>query len=75
MVCVMMVVSRMQALGGGADGEGGAVEDALDVVAAHVEVGDGVEPPELDRRDVVRLRRLLLGAYTQRLSSWSDAYD
>ncbi|BAS79750.1 Os02g0614325, partial [Oryza sativa Japonica Group] len=46
-----------------------ALQDALDVVAAHVKVGDGVEPPELDRRDVVRLRRLLLGAYTQRLSS------
>jgi hypothetical protein len=52
----------LEALGGAADGEGAAVQDALHVVAAHVEVGDGVEAAELDRRDVVRLRCLLLGA-------------
>ena len=41
-----------------------AGHDLVDVVARDVEVGDGVEPPELDRRDVVRLRRLLLRACT-----------
>jgi hypothetical protein len=50
-----------EALGGGAaDGERAALEDALDLVPAHVEVGHGIEPAELDRRNVVRLRRLLL---------------
>lgn len=47
-----------------------AVEDALDVVAAHVKVGHSVEPAELDRRYVVRLRCLLLctcGAETVRM--------
>jgi hypothetical protein len=52
----------LEALGSAADGERAAVQDALHVVAAHVEVGDGVEAAELDRRDVVRLRRLLLRA-------------
>ena len=36
--------------------------DALHVVLADVEVGHRVQAPELDRRDVVRLRRLLLRA-------------
>jgi hypothetical protein len=36
--------------------------DALHVVLADVEVGHRVKAPELDRRDVVRLRRLLLRA-------------
>ncbi|BAS99890.1 Os07g0124725, partial [Oryza sativa Japonica Group] len=58
-------------LGGGGGGvaagevggeEGVAGHDLVDVVAGDVEVGDGVEPPELDRRHVVRLRRLLLRA-------------
>jgi hypothetical protein len=53
----------LEALGGAADGERAALQDALHVVPAHVEVGDGVEPAELDRSDVVRLRSLLLRAY------------
>uniref|UniRef100_A0A8R7THY7 Uncharacterized protein n=1 Tax=Triticum urartu TaxID=4572 RepID=A0A8R7THY7_TRIUA len=39
-----------------------AGHDLVDVVAGDVEVGDGVESPELDGGDVVRLRGLLLGA-------------
>jgi hypothetical protein len=39
-----------------------AGHDLVDVVARDVEVGDGVEAPELDGRDVVRLRGLLLRA-------------
>jgi hypothetical protein len=60
-------------LGGGAtassapDGEV-AAEDALHVVAAHVKVGDGVEPAELDRSDVVRLRRLFLSTCSSGIS-------
>jgi hypothetical protein len=44
--------------------EVGAGADALHVVLADVEVGHRVEATELDRRDVVRLRRLLLRACT-----------
>jgi hypothetical protein len=40
-----------------------AGHDLVDVVARDVEVGDGVESPELDGGDVVRLRRLLLRPY------------
>jgi hypothetical protein len=39
-----------------------AGHDPVGVVAREVEVGDGVEAAELDGRDVVRLRRLLLRA-------------
>jgi len=44
--------------------EVGAGADALHVVLADVEVSHRVEATELDRRDVVRLRRLLLRACT-----------
>lgn len=44
-----------------ADGEV-AVGDALHIVAVHVEVGHRIEAPELDRRDVVGLRRFFLCA-------------
>ena len=42
--------------------ERAAGHDPVGVVARDVEVGDGVEAAELDGRDVVRLRRLLLRA-------------
>ncbi len=56
------LASLAPSLGTVADGDDGAVKDALDVIAAHVEVSDGVEPSERDHRDVVRLCRLLLHA-------------
>lgn len=34
--------------------------DALDIVATHVEVGHRIDSPELDRCDIIRLRRLFL---------------
>jgi hypothetical protein len=54
--------------GSAPDGEV-AAEDALHVVAAHVEVGNGVEPAELDRSDVVRLRRLFLSTCSSGVSA------
>lgn len=56
----------LESLCGPANRKRAALEDALDVVAAHVEVGDCAQPTELYRRDVVRLRGLLLGTYVER---------
>jgi hypothetical protein len=44
-----------------------ALHDLLHVVPRDVEVGDGVQAAELDRRNVVRLGRLLLRGCTKRL--------
>jgi hypothetical protein len=55
----------LEAPGRAANRQRAALQDALHVVAVHVEVGDGVEAPELDRGDVVGLRCLLLGAYVR----------
>jgi hypothetical protein len=55
----------LEAPGRGAHRQRAALENALHVVAVHVEVGDGVEAAELDGSDVVGLRRLLLGAYVR----------
>jgi hypothetical protein len=55
----------LEAPGRAANRQRAALEDALHVVPVHVEVGDGVEPAELDRSDVVGFRGLLLGAYVR----------
>jgi hypothetical protein len=52
----------LEALGGAAEGESAAIQDALDVVATHVKFGEGVEATDLDRCDIVCLRFLLLCA-------------
>lgn len=56
---LLCLEGELQALGRATDGEG-ALGYGLHVVAVHLEIGDGIDPAEFDRRYVVRLGRFLL---------------
>lgn len=58
-----MVGDVFQALRRTAYGKGAALEYAFDVVAAHIEVGDGIETAEFDGGDVIGLSSFLLCAF------------
>lgn len=52
----------LETLGCATNGESAALQDAVDVVAAHFKVCDGAQAAELDSSDVVSLCCFLLGA-------------
>lgn len=59
------LLSFLQALGGCTNRQVGALQDGLHVVTAHVEIGHGIQPPELYGGYVICLGRFLLGTCQQ----------